>query len=48
MNTIPITEVSQFIIALIWLSCIIVGAAVGSLIVDLKSILKERRKKNEG
>lgn len=47
MNTLPVTEVSQMTVALIWLGFLIVGAAVGSLLIDFKSLWKERRKKNE-
>ena len=48
MNQIPVTEMSQMTSVLIWLGCLIVGAAVGSLLIDLKEYFKGKEKKDEG
>ena len=48
MNQIPVAEVSQMTNVLISLACLIVGAAVGSLLIDLKEYFKGKEKKDEG
>lgn len=41
-----IIEMNQLVVGLIWLGCLILGAAIGSVAVDVITYFKERRKTN--
>ena len=46
-NQLPVIEISNWMFGLFYFGCLIVGATVGSFLVDLKWLHKLRRKKNE-